>query len=149
MQQINFPKYHFKIKTGEQNKYIFDKIRKKYVALTPEEWVRQHIVEYLTGELRYPAGLIAIEMQIEYNNLQRRCDAVVYNKKKEPRLIIECKAPHIKLTQKTLDQTAEYNFKLNVDFFILTNGVKHICCQLDYHQKTYIFRKSFPDFMEL
>ena len=149
MERLNLPTYSFNIKLIEQRKYIFDFIRKKFVILTPEEWVRQNFLKYLVDEKKYPASLIAVEMEFKLNNLSKRSDAVIYNKKGLPFLIIEFKAPDIKINQKVFDQIARYNMKLNVDFLIVSNGLDHYCCKIDYEKQDYFFLKEVPEFNKI
>ncbi len=149
MEKLNLPTYSFNIKLIEQRKYIFDFIRKKFVILTPEEWVRQNFLKYLVEEKKYPASLIVVEKEFKLNNLSKRSDAVVYNKSGNPVLIVECKASSVKIDQKVFDQIARYNMKLNVDFLVVTNGLEHFCCQIDYIQKQYFFLKDIPNYSEL
>jgi len=146
MEKLNLPTYSFNIKFIEQRKYIFDFIRKKYVILTPEEWVRQNFLKYLVEEKKYPASLIAVEKEFKLNNLSKRSDAVIYNKQGNPYLIIECKAPEVKIDQKVFDQIARYNMVLNVELLVVTNGLQHFCCKLDAENDTYYFLKEIPDY---
>jgi hypothetical protein len=146
MEQLNLPTYSFNIKLIEQRKHIFDFIRKKFVILTPEEWVRQNFLKYLVDEKKYPASLIFVEKEFKLNNLSKRSDAVVYNKTGNPILIVECKAASIKIDQKVFDQIARYNMKLNVEYLIVTNGLEHYCCKIDYINKKYLFLKEVPEY---
>lgn len=123
---------------------IFDPCRSKWVALTPEEWVRQHIIRYLSDELGYPKGLIATEMAITLNSRLRRCDIVVHNRNGSPALIVECKAPSVGLSQASFDQVNQYNWALGVPFLIVSNGMKHYC--LESKEGNFIFRENIPDF---
>ena len=125
---------------------IFDKLRKKYVVLTPEEWVRQHFVHFLIDQKKYPETLIAIEKQLTINNLKKRTDILIFNSDGKPEVVIECKAPSIKISQKTFDQIARYNLQLKADFLIVTNGLTHFYCKMDFKNKTYIFLKNLPDY---
>lgn len=149
MEALNLPDYTNYIKIDGTNQRIFDIIRKKYLKLTPEEWVRQNFILYLLKQLKYPKGLLAIEMELKLNQLTRRCDIVVFNRKGAPKLIVECKAAHIKINQKTFDQIAEYNLKLRVDFLVVTNGLNHYCCQMDYNNNSYQFIKEIPTFEQI
>lgn len=149
MEKLNLPTYSFNIKLIEQRKYIFDFIRKKFVILTPEEWVRQNFLKYLVEEKKYPASLIAVEMEFKLNNLSKRSDAVIYNKSGNPVLIIECKAASVKIDQKVFDQIARYNMKLNVDFLVVTNGLDHYCCKIDYKNQKYYFLKEVPEYKQI
>ena len=146
MQKLNLPTYSFKLKSNEKHTLIFDNLRKKYFVLTPEEWVRQHFVQFLIEEKKYPISLIALEKQLTINNLKKRTDIVVYNKFGNPDIIVECKAPQIKITQATFDQIARYNLKLKANYLIVTNGMDHFFCKLDVENETYIFLKDIPDY---
>lgn len=146
MEKLNLPTYSFNIKIIEQRKYIFDFIRKKFVILTPEEWVRQNFLKYLVDEKKYPASLIAVEKEFKLNTLSKRSDAIVYNKLGNPVLIVECKANSVKIDQKVFDQIARYNMKLNVGFLIVTNGLEHYCCKINYETQKYTFLKDIPEF---
>ena len=125
---------------------IFDNLRKKYLVLTPEEWVRQHFVNYLINDKHYPASLIALEKQLVINNRKKRTDILIFNKKGTPEIIVECKAPSIKITQDTFDQIARYNLKLNANYLIVTNGLQHFYCKMDFENETYIFLKDIPSY---
>ncbi|MCB2194767.1 MAG: type I restriction enzyme HsdR N-terminal domain-containing protein [Bacteroidetes bacterium] len=149
MKRLNLPTYSFNIKLIEQRKHIFDFIRKKFVILTPEEWVRQNFLRYLVDEKNYPASLIAIEKEFKLNNLSKRSDAVVYNKMGKPFLIVEFKAPDVKIDQKVFDQIARYNMKLKVNYLMVSNGMEHYCCMLDYSKNSYVFLKEIPNFFDV
>ena len=146
MQTLNLPTYNFKLKNSQNKTLIFDKLRKKYVVLTPEEWVRQHFVHFLIDQKKYPETLIAIEKQLTINNLKKRTDILIFNSDGKPDVVIECKAPSIKISQKTFDQIARYNLQLKADFLIVTNGLTHFYCKMDFKNKTYIFLKNLPDY---
>lgn len=149
MWQLNLPKYKFRIKIQNNKQVIFDNLRKKFVTLTPEEWVRQHFIQFLLDEKNYPASFIAIEKQIKVNGLSKRCDAIVYNPNFEPIAIIELKAPQIQLTQKTFDQAAEYNSKLKVDYLLISNGLDHFACKVDTLNSRYQFFEQIPQYNSL
>lgn len=144
MQQLNLPTYKFKLKSNENKYAIFDIIRKKYVILTPEEWVRQHFIHYLIEAKKYPRSHFAIEKKLTVNNLTKRTDIVIYNLNRQPEIIVECKAPSVKITQESFDQIARYNLKLNANFLIVTNGLEHYYCQMDKEKKQYTFLESVP-----
>ncbi|MDO6600930.1 type I restriction enzyme HsdR N-terminal domain-containing protein [Tenacibaculum sp. 1_MG-2023] len=146
MQKLNLPTYPFKLKSNENKTLIFDKLRKKNVVLTPEEWVRQHFVMYLIEEKKYPVSLIAIEKQLTINNRKKRTDILIFNAQGNPDIIVECKAPKIKITQDTFDQIARYNLKLNANYLIVTNGLEHFYCKMDFENETYIFLKEIPNY---
>lgn len=131
MQKLNFPEYPIVVKEHLQKKVIFDNVRKKFVALTPEEWVRQHVVWYLIQNLKVPAGLLAVETSITINNLKKRADLVVY-KQNNPCILIECKAPAEKLGAKVLKQIATYNLNFKVPYLFITNGIKHFVFHIDH-----------------
>lgn len=147
MQRLNLPTYNFKLKSSENKTLIFDKLRKKYVVLTPEEWVRQHYVCFLIEEKKYPISLIAIEKQLTINKRKKRTDILVFNKTGNHEIIVECKAPSIKITQDTFDQIARYNLKLKANYLIVTNGLEHFYCKMDFENETYIFLKGIPNHM--
>lgn len=148
MQQLNLPIYKFKIKSSENKYFIFDIIRKKYVVLTPEEWVRQHFIFYLIEEKKYPISLIAVEKKLTINKLTKRTDILVFSKDGLPNIIVECKAPTIKITQDTFDQIARYNLKLEANYLITTNGLDHFYCKMDTKNEQYIFLKNIPNYEE-
>jgi len=146
MHQLNLPTYKFKIKSNENKYAIFDIVRKKYVSLTPEEWVRQHFIHYLIEEKKYPISLIAIEKKITINKLTKRTDILVFNSKGLPHIIVECKAPSINITQNAFDQIARYNLKLNANYLLVTNGLKHYYCKMDFSKEEYVFLDTIPDY---
>ncbi|GAA4970146.1 type I restriction enzyme HsdR N-terminal domain-containing protein [Algibacter aquimarinus] len=148
MQKLNFPTYSFRFKNSENKVSIFDVIRKKYVILQPEEWVRQHCVHYLIEEKKYPKSLINVEKTLTINTLKKRYDIVVFNTDGSIFLIVECKAPKIVLKQDTFDQIARYNLALNASFLMVTNGLNHYYCQMDIKNKRYQFLKDIPDYKE-
>ncbi len=147
MQALNLPAYQFRIKSKENKQFIFDLIRKKYVMLTPEEWVRQHILHFLIFEKGYPKSLIAVEKQLTINTLIKRFDILVFNTKGLPHLIIECKAPKVKITQDAFDQIARYNLKLNAEYLMVSNGLNHYFCMLDTVHEQYVFLKDLPSYL--
>ena len=138
--------YAYKIKNRENKLYIFDIVRKKYVVLTPEEWVRQNFMNYLIINKNYPKSIIAIEKQLNFNGLIKRTDILVFDKMGLPDIIVECKAPSIKISQETFDQIARYNLKLDANYLIVTNGLEHFYCKLDHQNKRYIFLKEIPEY---
>ena len=146
MQKLNLPTFPFKLKSNEKHTLIFDNLRKKYLVLTPEEWVRQHFVRFLLDVKKYPASLIALEKQLTINNLKKRTDIVVYNKLGTPEIIVECKAPHIKINQDAFDQIARYNLKLNANYLVVTNGMEHYFCKMDFENQSYLFLENIPDY---
>lgn len=146
MQKLNLPKYNFKLKNSENKVLIFDNLRKKYFVLTPEEWVRQHYVQYLILEKQYPVSLIALEKQLVINNRRKRTDILIFDNLGNPDIIVECKAPSIKITQDTFDQIARYNLKLKANYLIVTNGLHHFYCKMDFENENYVFLKEIPDY---
>jgi type I site-specific restriction endonuclease len=146
MQELNLPKYSFKFKETDEKIYIFDAFRKKYVQLTPEEWVRQNFLQYLVVEKKYPLSLIAVEAGLKYNQMQKRADVLVYDKQGHPFLLVECKAPEVKISQDTFDQVARYNMIFKVSYLIVTNGMDHFCCKMDYSDNSYRFLEEIPPF---
>ncbi|MDP4599608.1 MAG: type I restriction enzyme HsdR N-terminal domain-containing protein [Polaribacter sp.] len=148
MKKLNLPSYSFIIKNTKNKTLIFDKFRKKYVVLTPEEWVRQHVAYFLHEEKKYPISLISIEKQLLINNLKKRTDIIIFNTFGNPEIIVECKAPTIKITQETFDQIARYNLKIKANYLFVTNGLDHFYCQMDFENETYVFLKELPDFIK-
>ncbi len=146
MIHLNLPQFKYKVKSEDGKFLIFDEIRKKYVALTPEESVRQHMLSFLVYEKKYPISLIAVESAIIVNKLLRRCDIVLYNNSGRPVMIVECKAPTIKISQDTFNQIAAYNLKLKVDLLVVSNGLQHYCCSMDYINSSWQFLKEIPDY---
>ena len=146
MQVLNLPTYKFRFKNKENKLFIFDILRKKYVSLTPEEWVRQHIVHYLISVKNYPTSLIAIEKKIMIYGLTKRTDILVFNTDGNPFIIVECKAPSVKITQATFDQIAQYNLKLNAQYLIVTNGLEHFYCAMDFKNECYTFLQDIPNY---
>jgi len=149
MWQLRLPEYNFRIINQNNKPYIFDRHRKKFVSLTQEEWVRQNFIEYMIEEKKYPASLISIEKQLVINGLKKRYDAVVFNREAKPIVIIEFKAPTVEIKQKTFDQAAVYNSKLQVGFFIISNGISHFCCRIDFVNQKYHFLEEIPCFDDL
>ena len=148
MQLLNLPTYPFKIKSSENKQLIFDIVRKKYVLLTPEEWVRQHFIWFLVEEKKYPTSLTSVEKKLTINNLTKRTDIVVFKNDGSPFLLVECKAPTVKITQETFDQIARYNLNLNANYLIVTNGLEHFFCELDFTNKKYIFLITIPNYQK-
>ncbi|MDR3262274.1 MAG: type I restriction enzyme HsdR N-terminal domain-containing protein [Tannerella sp.] len=144
MQPLNLPSYLPKVSQKEGKQFIFDPLRRKNVALTPEEWVRQHFVNYLITEKKYPKELLANEVTVTWEQLSRRCDTVAYNVFLEPLVIVEYKAPSVPVTQKVFEQIARYNLSLRVKCLIVSNGLVHYCCRIDYRQTTYSYLKEIP-----
>ena len=149
MQTLNLPNYPKKISQIKGKPFIFDIVRRKKVALTPEEWVRQHFINYLITEKKYPKEWIANEVTISLNGMSRRCDTVVYNRFLEPIAIVEYKAPAVPITQDVFEQIARYNISLRVGILIITNGIEHYCCRIDYEAMLYSYLKEIPEYGEL
>jgi hypothetical protein len=146
MQQLNFPKFSFRFKNSENKPLIFDEIRKKFVVLQPEEWVRQHCVQFLIHHKKYPKTLINVEKELKVSNLKKRYDIVVFNPDGSIHLIVECKSPKIMINQDAFDQIARYNLTLNASYLMVTNGINHYYCQMDFDQERYTFLEDIPSY---
>ena len=146
MKPLKLPPCSLRIKEGPGNRLIYDPLRKKYVALTPEEWVRQHFVNYLTGWLGYPPGLIKIETSFRLNSMLRRADILVHDRAGEPVLIVECKAPEVKISQEVFDQVINYNFNYGVRYLVVTNGIMHFAGKIDGAGRSFELLGSIPDY---
>ncbi len=149
MYQLNLPTYDLRLRRTGNRDMIFDVLRRKYVALTPEEWVRQHFVHFLIEHKGYPTALLANEIELRIGEKHLRADTLLYNKELRPHMLIEYKSPTIALTQKVFDQISAYNLLLHADYLIVSNGMQHICCRMDYEQNTYHFLEEIPDYSEL
>ena len=149
MIKLNLPSFDIKLKGTKEHPMIFDILRRKYIALTPEEWVRQHFVHFLVEHKGYPAALMANEIQLKVGDKVLRADTVLYSKELRPRMIIEYKAPHIPITQKVFDQITIYNMLLHVDFLVVSNGLQHYVCKMDYQSKKYLFLEDIPEYQFL
>ena len=146
MFRLNLPPYPIKIQEKGEKRQIFDFLRRKWVALTPEEWVRQHFTHFLVEHKNYPQALLANEVELRIGEKRLRCDTLLYNKELRPRMIIEYKAPTIQIQQKTFDQISVYNLLLKVDYLIVSNGLRHYCCKMDYERQSYQFLEDIPDY---
>ncbi len=146
MQKLDFPNFNFRFQKKEATIFIFDEIRKKFIVLTPEEWVRQHVIHFLVYQKKYPKSLISVEKMILINGLKKRYDVVVYNTNGQVLILVECKAPHMKTVQDTFDQIARYNMVLDAPFLMVTNGLNHYFCKIDFENECYLFIKNLPDF---
>ena len=144
--QLNLPIAALKTKLVDGTTQVFDQVRKKYLVLTPEEWVRQHFIHYLNNEKNYPMGLMGVEKMVKYNALKTRADIVLYTTEGKAKMIVECKAPNVRITQDTFNQIAKYNFKLKVPFLVVTNGMQHFCCKMDYEKNINCFLEEVPAF---
>ena len=146
---LNLPEYPLKVKKNGSRLSVFDRLRKRYVALTPEEWVRQHFVEYLIEEKQFPAALMANEVSLTQNGIKRCCDTLVADREGQPLVIVEYKAPEIEITQQVFDQIVRYNMVLRARYLMVSNGMSHYCCQIDYENNTYSFLNDIPEYAEL
>jgi hypothetical protein len=146
MEMLNLPTCDLNVRRNGIKKEIFDSIRKRFVVLTPEEWVRQHFIQFLLNELHVPASLIGVETSLKYNGLSKRSDIVVYDRRGKPAMAIECKASTVKIDQKVFDQLARYNMVLNVSYLVVTNGMVHYCCQINKLDGSYSFLQEIPPF---
>lgn len=149
MQPLDFPTYPLKIQKIHQHLHIFDRVRKKYIALTPEEWVRQHLLWYLIEELKYPEGLIKTEHSFVVNQQPVRCDLIVFSKNGTPLLLGECKAPEVKISNDTLHQAGRYNIVTRTNWLFVTNGIQHLCCKVNFENGEISFVKNLPDYKEI
>ncbi len=149
MQILNLPDAALRIRNKGEKQEVFDSVRKKFVALTPEEWVRQHFIHYLADHRNVPRSLIAVEASLHYNRLKKRSDIVVYGKDGAPCLIVECKAPEVMVTQAVFDQVAMYNMALKVPFLAVTNGMVHFACYIDHGSGKIIFLKEIPEYEQM
>ena len=149
MYRLNLPPYEIKVSTDNGRIVIWDILRRKYVVLTPEEWVRQHFIHYLIDCKGYPSALLANEVELSCGTKKLRCDSVLYDKNAIPHLIIEYKAPNIHITQKTFDQISVYNFLLKVDYLIVSNGLQHYCCMMDYANNRCVLLKDIPEYADI
>lgn len=149
MDTLNLPQAALRLSTQDGHAMVFDPLRRKYVALTPEEWVRQHFVHFLITCKGYPAGLIANEMAITLNGTRKRCDSVVFGQHAQPLMILEYKAPCVTLTQRVFDQISRYNMRLHVDWLVVSNGLQHYCLRMDYAHGTCRFLPDIPAYSEL
>lgn len=146
MKQLQFPSYSFRFKNSENKVAIFDEIRKKFIIITPEEWVRQHVVQFLLQDKKYPKSHINVEKLLKINDLNKRYDVVVYNPDGSIFILVECKAPEIKISQHTFDQIARYNMTLNAEYLMVTNGLNHYFCKMDYESEKYDFLPELPEY---
>lgn len=147
MEKLNLPSYPIKLKEEKGKQYIFDSIRKKYLMLTPEEWVRQNFIQFLIQEKKYPEGLISIEKGLKLNELQKRVDALVY-KNSDPLVLIEFKAPKVKISQEVFEQIGRYNSIFKVPYLIVSNGLEHYCAKINFKANSFEFLKDIPNYKE-
>lgn len=149
MQQLNLPDFEFRIRESQGQQEIFDPVRRKFVALNPEEWVRQHFIRYLIDYRNVPASLIAVEKALTLNRQTKRTDIVIYGHKAKPRMIVECKAPGVKISQAVFEQIGRYNMTLQVEFLVVTNGLNHYCAKIDFTNSKYFFLEEIPDYEKI
>jgi virulence-associated protein VagC len=149
LKELNLPQYSFKITGSEDNQMILDPIRRKFVKLTPEEWVRQNFVQYLINEGKYPPGLLGIEVTFGLNKLKRRVDILVHDRSGRPVMIVECKEPDVKIDDKVFDQIVCYNIGLKVPYIVVTNGLDHFACKINHEEQKYDFLLVIPLYNDL
>lgn len=149
MIRLNLPPYDIKLRTADGHKQVFDPLRQRWVALTPEEWVRQHFTHWLTTELNYPTQLLANEVHLRIGQKELRADSVLYDTSLQPRMIIEYKAPHIAITQKVFNQILAYNMELHAEYLVISNGISHYCCKYSDNGKKYLFLDHIPNYENL
>lgn len=150
MPQLNLPEFVCRTRQSKDGKEeIFDAVRRKFVRLTPEEWVRQHFIHFIVNHYDYPLSLLHVEAKLTYNNLAKRSDIVVYGRKGKPLMAVECKAPSVEITQKVFEQLAMYNFTLKVSYLVLTNGMQNYVCRMEPEKGSYSFLENFPTYAEL
>ncbi len=146
---LNLPSFEYKVIKQNGRPVIFDFIRRRYVALTPEEWVRQHFVHFLIEHKGYPRALMANEVQLNLNHTKKRCDTVLYRRDLTAQMILEYKAPDVEITQAVFDQIGRYNLVLHVDYLVVSNGLRHYCCRMDYARNQYQFLSDIPSYEKL
>ncbi|WP_165020511.1 MULTISPECIES: type I restriction enzyme HsdR N-terminal domain-containing protein [unclassified Dysgonomonas] len=149
MLKLNLPPFNINVKKIDGKLSVFDELRRKYVVLTPEEWVRQHFINYLITEKGYPKSLISNEIQINLNQQKKRCDTVIYSREPSPLVIVEYKAPEVVITQDVFDQIVRYNIVLKVQYLIVSNGLSHYCCKMDYVNQSFEYLSDIPSYNEL
>ena len=147
--EINLPSYAIKLRERDGKREIYDFLRRRYVALTPEEWVRQHFTHYLVEHKGYPKGLLANELSLRVGEKRLRCDTLLYNNMLQPRMVVEYKSPEVSITQRVFDQVMSYNMLLRVDYLVVSNGLQHFCCHIDYAAGSYAFLREVPDYKDL
>jgi type I site-specific restriction endonuclease len=147
--KLIFPVSHFKFKESGGKFYIYDQSRRKYVVLTSEEWVRQNCMHFLSNHKSFPVNLISVEKSFKLNNLVLRYDIVVYSRRAKPLILVECKAPDVKITQQTFDQIASYNLELKVPYLLVTNGKELFFCSVDFNNSTFVYFKEVPDYKSI
>ncbi|MCB8995454.1 MAG: type I restriction enzyme HsdR N-terminal domain-containing protein [Bacteroidales bacterium] len=146
MKALNLPTYSFKIKSENELDYIYDPFRRKYFRLTPEEWVRQNFASYLVNEKQYPTSRIVLEKSLRVNKLFKRCDILIAGDQGKPIMIVECKAPEVKIGQNTFEQVSVYNLAFKVEYLVITNGMQHFCCKIDFTNNSVNFINEIPEY---
>ena len=149
MKELNLPSYDVKIKGTREKPEIFDFLRRRFITLTPEEWVRQHFVHWLVEHKGYPQGLLGNEVALKCGDKTLRCDSILYDKEAKPKMIIEYKAPTVSVTQRVFSQISAYNLLPHVDYLVVSDGLQHYCCKMDYDSRTYHFLQEIPDYTSL
>jgi hypothetical protein len=149
VETLNLPTYEFRTAKREEKRVIYDPLREQYVRLTPEEWVRQHFVQYLIQTLNAPAGLVAVEAAFQYQGQPRRADVIVHDRQGDPLLLVECKAPRVSIDQDAFDQCARYNIVLGAPYLVVTNGQTHYACAIDFEARHYTFLDDLPPYEQL
>jgi hypothetical protein len=149
MRKLNLPAYDFRYRTEGESRFVLDVYRKRFVMLTPEEEVRQRFARYLVEEKGFPASLVMTEYSLKLNKMSRRCDILIHKPAGNPAVLVECKAPEVKITQAVFDQAARYNLVFKVKYLMVTNGLKHYCCEIDFENEKVNFLNALPDYKEL
>jgi hypothetical protein len=149
MQKLNLPEYEFQYRLVDGKSCVLDVFRKRYVVFTPEEEVRQRFARYLVEERGYPPSLIQTEYSLTLNEMMRRCDILVHKPAGSPAVLVECKAPGVRINQGTFDQAARYNMVFRVKYLMVTNGLKHYCCHIDFETGQVSFLDSIPEYKEI
>lgn len=149
MQKLNLPEYPVKKRTVDGQQQIFDEIRRKYVALIPEEWVRQHFINYLVNDKGFPKGLVAVEHPLTINRVNHRADIVAFSSDGKPLVVVECKAPDVAIDQSVIQQISRYNILLKAPILILTNGLVHYCVSIDFDNNTSSSFDSIPLYQDI
>lgn len=149
MVNLNLPSFAHKVQKVQGKAVIFDIVRKKYVALTPEEWVRQHLLHFLINHLAYPKALIKVEGGLKYNTLAKRTDVVIFDRCGKPLLVVECKSFKVPISQKVFEQSSIYNSTLQASYLLVSNGIEHYCCRVNHQTKSFSFLDSLPRYEEI
>lgn len=149
MRRLNLPQYEFRYRDSKGQNEIFDAIRRKFVVLTPEEWVRQNFIQYLISQKNVPQMMMGIEKALSLNNLTKRADIIIFGNLGQPAMIVECKAPEVKIDQKVFEQISRYNLALKVKYLIVTNGLEHYCAKIDFGSSSFTFLEEIPDYKSI